>query len=764
MPYPREQAKMKHDLLGIYPVNHENEIISECLMEDYEKFSNKVQNFKSSKSLICHNYSYEDSPNPPLPKRIEIIGYIKQSTFQSILNCMNSHKCTIAVRNSNWKDEKDRKLCKHFSILSMQCNDHDLCGILLPDGDRIGVFKYFNDEYYACECYVMDLDDFKNAFRNGDNGMSNGVNDAVVENDNIWQPVTEENNDSNEVWQPVKEDNGSNEVWQPNAEEEQSSNLWQPVEEENPSNLWQPPGQEENNAEEENSSSLWQPPGQEENNASEGLWQPPSTSDFEPSNNENIFSINNDSRKRPRSPSPSTLPQEEQQFHKDNAAAAADEFYSNLTRSMDTRADSRLFHMRAFNGWVKATQIMELDPQTSSQKLRIMDLACGKGGDLGKWILQKRGIANYVGIDVARGSLKDAALRIQRLKKGKKTVSIPKASLICADLGEDVPSRKKDKLLTWTMNQASLQEKDPVFHALPGGNVSPEDRFDVISIQFAIHYMMKTKERARRFFKTVGDTLDLGGNMIATTIDARVVIDHIMNLGYDFWDAHSLDDTVTISVGDGACQLTFQKDVIRRLFSRDNEEETKFGLEYFFSLSEGSDHAAGVGHAVSLPEWLIPISVLQELAEEAGLEMEACENFHEFYSNRKNPSQHPQPHNALYNMHVLNKDGSISSDNWEISRMYVALKFTKIMDCEMLLDDDEMEFDDVDEEEVINDMEDEVEEDVEVNVEEPKPIKVDAMKMILGMKKAKALYGELWNSFTPEQKDELSMDELRKMS
>jgi mRNA (guanine-N7-)-methyltransferase len=76
-------------------------------------------------------------------------------------------------------------------------------------------------------------------------------------------------------------------------------------------------------------------------------------------------------------------------FHANEGAAAADAFYSGLTRSLDTRADSRLYHMRAFNGWVKATQIAELDPDTSKMSmgkkrsrrspLRVLDLACGKG-------------------------------------------------------------------------------------------------------------------------------------------------------------------------------------------------------------------------------------------------------------------------------------------------------------------------------------------------------------------------------------------------
>jgi mRNA (guanine-N7-)-methyltransferase len=95
--------------------------------------------------------------------------------------------------------------------------------------------------------------------------------------------------------------------------------------------------------------------------------------------------------------------------------------------------------MRAFNGWVKATQIQECNPRTktnNSKGLRVLDLACGKGGDLGKWAHHKRGMQNYVGVDVARGSLKDAAIRVRKMRK-----RLNRCTFSCADLGHDVPGR-----------------------------------------------------------------------------------------------------------------------------------------------------------------------------------------------------------------------------------------------------------------------------------------------------------------------------------
>jgi hypothetical protein len=77
----------------------------------------------------------------------------------------------------------------------------------------------------------------------------------------------------------------------------------------------------------------------------------------------------------------------------------------------------------------------------------------------------------------------------------------------------------------------------------------------------------------------------------------------------------------TVYAGDGVCRLKFDADVLRKIFSSDSDPQDMFGLEYTFTLVEGSDHSARVGEAVDLPEWLTPIPALKELGEEAGLEL-----------------------------------------------------------------------------------------------------------------------------------------------
>jgi mRNA (guanine-N7-)-methyltransferase len=62
---------------------------------------------------------------------------------------------------------------------------------------------------------------------------------------------------------------------------------------------------------------------------------------------------------------------------------------------------------------------------------------------------------------------------------------------------------------------------------------------------------------------------------------------------------------------------------------------------------------------------------------------EYATNFHKFYEERRDPTKYTRAHNALYNMKVLNRNGSISAQEWDVSRMYVAVKFRKIKESQI---------------------------------------------------------------------------------
>jgi len=289
--------------------------------------------------------------------------------------------------------------------------------------------------------------------------------------------------------------------------------------------------------------------------------------------------------------------------------------------------------------------------------------------------------------------------------------------------------------------------------------------------------MMQTRKRARRFFHTVSQLLDVGGNLIATTIDARVVLDHLMKTGYDLhFDADKGpnattntnttedDEHLIVSVGEGACQLKFERKTVQKMFAPNPTDEELFGLEYTFTLVEGKDHAAGVGQAVNLPEWLIPLPVLNELAMEAGLTLEYASNFHEFFNERKDPVSCHTAHNALYSMSVLNREGRISEQEWDISRMYMAVRYRKDRESTMVLDEEE-EDDEEDEEE-----EEEKKNEIPAKPPATTPSTTSAPKkrtpqmfMMAMMKAKKSCTPEIWSNLTAEERTAKTNAELDKM-
>jgi SAM-dependent methyltransferase len=746
MPYPKDEPKCKHKL-----ISHQG--LSVSRLEPKRKPIDLVKMAKSNHishfpKHIADIYTYKEAPTDPVPLgSFHLYGFCDSSSipisssFQGDPTMEGTMTCRIGVKNAagTYKlDAASIQNSKNFAVLIRQLRKEDQSVFFACTKTQRGGFivPMEDDESHDASLdfcayfFVASLDEFH----------------SILGDDNIG-------------------DDADNNHHRKTRHEEMQQNTVSSME---VTSLWTPGDtQPQSMGIEEESWTLHEPMQRQ---------------------NVSIDHMENDMHME--------VDTHDSTFHTDEGAAAADAFYSSLKRSLNTRADSILYHMRNYNGWVKATQIAELDPYTidrssgnkandkkrkrKGESLRVLDLACGKGGDLGKWILHKRGIANYVGIDVARGSLVDAALRARNMKQFEGRGCI----FTCADLGSDVPgrpksskSKKMQKLCSWSLKDDN-GIGNPEFHMVRGGGIGMEDTFNVVSIQFAIHYMMSSLKRARRFFHTVSQLLDIGGNLICTTIDSRVVMELMMNTGYDFHfrdepSQNEKDDKpLIISVGKGACQLKFRREIVKRIFRSSivngGEEQSylhsdNFGLEYTFTLTEGEDHASGVGQVVDLPEWLTPIPVLERLAEEAGLVLEYASNFHEFFDLRKDPMAHYAAHSALYNMNVLNRNGSISEQEWDISRMYVAIKFRKEHEPSFVLedsDDDESDNDSVEVAGVQSSNPTLKDESMNDNVKTNDVLKELPRAMMIAKQKC----GDDWQDMSNEQRKSKINEELSKLT
>ncbi|XP_064983325.1 mRNA cap guanine-N7 methyltransferase 1-like isoform X4 [Musa acuminata AAA Group] len=175
-----------------------------------------------------------------------------------------------------------------------------------------------------------------------------------------------------------------------------------------------------------------------------------------------------------------------------NARRVADHYSARSNQTLEEREASPIIHLKKLNNWIKSVLIQLY----AHPKDAVLDIACGKGGDLIKW--DKARIGYYVGVDIAEGSIKDCRTRYNGdsdQQQRRKKFSFP-ARLICADFYEV----RLDKY---------LHDDAP---------------FDVCSCQFALHYSWSTEARARQALANVSALLQPGGTFIGTMPDANVII------------------------------------------------------------------------------------------------------------------------------------------------------------------------------------------------------------------------------------------------
>ena len=91
------------------------------------------------------------------------------------------------------------------------------------------------------------------------------------------------------------------------------------------------------------------------------------------------------------------------------------------------KTDSRIKGLRSFNNWVKSCIIQKFSPDedhapgamergiSSGNKLLVLDIGCGKGGDLFKWQQAPQTVDLYVGLDPAEVSIDQARERYRSM-------------------------------------------------------------------------------------------------------------------------------------------------------------------------------------------------------------------------------------------------------------------------------------------------------------------------------------------------------------
>ncbi|GAB1315747.1 mRNA cap guanine-N7 methyltransferase [Madurella fahalii] len=196
------------------------------------------------------------------------------------------------------------------------------------------------------------------------------------------------------------------------------------------------------------------------------------------------------------------------------------------------KTDSRIKGLRSFNNWVKSCIIQKFSPDedhspgareqgiSSGNRLLVLDIGCGKGGDLGKWQQAPQPVDLYVGLDPAEISIEQARERYRSMgnrggpggRGGRGGYRRPPPRLF------DARFHVKD------CYAESIGDIDIVRQVgFSPSNVSSSRGFDVVSMMFCMHYAFETEEKARQMLKNVSGALKKGGRFIGCIPNSDVI-------------------------------------------------------------------------------------------------------------------------------------------------------------------------------------------------------------------------------------------------
>lgn len=167
-----------------------------------------------------------------------------------------------------------------------------------------------------------------------------------------------------------------------------------------------------------------------------------------------------------------------------NAQDAYDSVAVN-TMTVEERQGSRTIHLRQFNNWIKSVLIARYCP---SPHASILDMACGKGGDIPKW--KRKDPNQFVFGDISPESL---------LKAYEKYASVKcptRAFFLCGDIFK-----------------CDLKQFIP-----------SDLHFHISSCQMAFHYSFKTEELARSAVRNLCERLVSGGYVLLTIPNACRIV------------------------------------------------------------------------------------------------------------------------------------------------------------------------------------------------------------------------------------------------
>jgi len=340
--------------------------------------------------------------------------------------------------------------------------------------------------------------------------------------------------------------------------------------------------------------------------------------------------------------------------------------------------ESQIKGLRSFNNWIKSCIIQRFSPAEKSlgqeeelgwgeeakepevqQPLLVLDVGCGKGGDLGKWQLAPQVVGLYVGLDPAETSVRQAEERYVQMRRGRKPIF-------------DARFVSKDCFGEWIGDVGIVREVG-IDTNVGQGQISRwgGGGFDVVSMMFSMHYAFESEEKVRMMLRNVAGSLKKGGRFLGVVPNSDMLADRIK----DWYDkrepqeakpGEEIDDAAP-SWGNSIYSVRFPYDRARPV-QKEGNFRPPFAWKYTYWMAE----------AVDVPEFVVPWEAFRAIAEGFNLEQRYRKPFLEIWETERGDREMAQLANRMGVTRNEGGDLVMSEEEKEAVSFYHGFCFVKV--------------------------------------------------------------------------------------
>jgi hypothetical protein len=277
-------------------------------------------------------------------------------------------------------------------------------------------------------------------------------------------------------------------------------------------------------------------------------------------------------------------------------SVSEDVYYNTVAGKYRTEA-MKNFH----NLYVKKKLIVSASKQGDT----LIDFACGKAGDLPKWINAK--LSFVFGVDISPDNLENrldgACARFLKMKKTNKNV--PYALFVNGNSAyniKDGSAMLNDKAKQVTLSVFGRGQKEP---EKIGKGVARQygkgvDGFNISSCQFAIHYFFENPDILKGFMRNLAECTKQNGYFIGTCYDGKLV----------FKELNKTKTGESIQIIDGGKKIW----EITKGYGSESFEDNSSSIGYRIDVFQESINQ-------TIPEYLVNFDYLNRVMSAYGFEL-----------------------------------------------------------------------------------------------------------------------------------------------